>query len=142
VGVGAAGVVSGERVRRRGAGALVQVPAVTPALAHGLSFPATRRRRVLLGDESEKSFQRRVVQLAELYGWVAWHQLDSTGTRAGLPDLILLRPPRVVFAELKSQHGRVRLEQAQTIALLEHCPGVQVFCWRPSDWQQIVEVLR
>jgi hypothetical protein len=106
----------------------------------GLSYPAVRR--VAIGDESEKHFQSRVVKLAQLYGWVCWHTLDSTGTRAGELDLRLLRPPRVIFAELKSQHGRVRLEQAQTIALLERCPGVETYLWRPSDWQQIVEVLR
>jgi len=100
------------------------------------------RRRDVIGDEPEKHFQRRVVQLATLDRWVVWHTLDSTGTRAGELDLRMIRPPRVIFAELKSQHGRVRLEQAQTIALLEHCPGVEAYLWRPSDWQQIVEVLR
>ena len=111
------------------------------AQRRGLLYPQTRRLGVV-GDESEKSFQRRVVQLARLYGWVCWHTLDSTGTLAGELDLRLVRPPRVIFAELKSEHGRVRLEQAQTIALLERCPGVEVFLWRPSHWQTIVEVLR
>jgi hypothetical protein len=77
-----------------------------------------------------------------LYGWVVWHQLDSIGTRAGLPDLVMVRPPRVIFVELKSQHGRLGLWQAAAIALLERCPGVSVFCWRPSDWQNIVQELR
>jgi hypothetical protein len=107
----------------------------------GLSYPATRRAP-LLGDESEKHFLSRVTRLAELCGWVVWHTLDSTGTRAGEPDLRMVRPPRVVFAELKSEHGRLRLDQAQAIALLEQCPGVEMKIWRPRDWQQIVEVLR
>jgi len=109
------------------------------ALRRGLPYSA---KRVVIGDEPEKSFQQRVKRLAELCGWVVWHTLDSTGTRAGEPDLRMLRPPRYVLAELKSQHGRLRLEQAQAVALLEQCPGVEVFCWRPSDWQQIVQVLR
>lgn len=106
----------------------------------GLSYP--RARRVVFGDESEKHFLGRVVQLARACGWVDWHTLDSTGTRAGEPDLRLVRPPRVIFAELKSQHGRVRLEQAAAIALLEQCPGVETYLWRPSDWARVVEVLR
>jgi hypothetical protein len=118
------------------------VARLTTGVALRRGLPYSRRRRVVIGDEPEKSFQRRVVKLAQLYGWVAWHTLDSTGTRAGELDLRLVRPPRVIFAELKSQHGRVRLEQAQTIALLEHCPGVEVFCWRPSDWEELVKVLR
>jgi hypothetical protein len=112
----------------------------TTAMARGLRYPATRRS--LIGDESEKHFLSRVTRLAELYGWVVWHTLDSTGTRAGEPDLRMVRAPRVVFAELKSEHGRLRLEQSQAVALLEQCPGVEVKVWRPRDWQQIVEVLR
>ena len=111
------------------------------ALARGLVYPKTRRA-TLVGDESEKSFQRRVVQLARLYGWVVHHTLDSTGTRAGEPDLRMIRPPRYLLAELKSQHGRLRPEQVAMLAMLERCPGVESFVWRPSDWQQIVEVLR
>jgi len=84
----------------------------------------------------------RVRQLARVCGWVDWHTLDSSGMRAGEPDLRLVRPPRVIFAELKSQHGRLRVEQAAAIALLEQCPGVDVFVWKPSDWARIVEVLR
>jgi len=47
-----------------------------------------------------------------------------------------------VLAELKSEHGRLRREQSQAVALLEQCPGVETKVWRPRDWQQIVEVLR
>ena len=113
----------------------------TTAMARGMTYPATRRTS-LLGDESEKHFLSRVTRLAELYGWVVWHTLDSTGTRAGEPDLRMVRPPRVVFAELKSEHGRLRPDQSQAIAMLERCPGVSTYVWKPRDWQQIVEVLR
>jgi len=113
----------------------------TTAMARGLTYPTTRRN-TLIGDESEKHFQARVIRLAELCRWVVWHTLDSTGTRAGQPDLFLVRPPRVVLAELKSEHGRLRREQSQAVALLEQCPGVETKVWRPRDWQEIVEVLR
>jgi hypothetical protein len=106
----------------------------------GVGYP--RVRRPVFGDESEKSFMARVTQLARLRGWLDWHTLDSTGTRAGEPDLRLVRPPRVIFAELKSQHGRLRIEQAAALALLEQCPGVETYVWRPSDWQTVMEVLR
>jgi hypothetical protein len=112
-------------------------------VVHGISYPATRRlRSTLVGDESEKHFLSRVTRLAELYGWVVWHTLDSTGTRAGEPDLRMLRPPRYIVAELKSEHGRLRPEQVTAIGLLEQCPGIEVFCWRPRNWVEIVEVLR
>ena len=107
---------------------------------HGLAYP--RIKGVVVGDESEKSFQARVVQLAKLRGWrVRWTK-DSRGSLGGEPDLRMVRPPRYVLAELKSQHGRLSLEQAAEIALLERCPGVEMYVWRPSDWSSIQEVLR
>jgi len=110
------------------------------AIRRGLGYP--RKRPVIVGDEPEKHFMARVREVARMFGWVDWHQQDSMGTRAGLPDLILLRPPRLIFAELKSQHGRLTIEQSAAMALLELCPAVEAFCWRPSDFQRIVEVLR
>jgi len=111
------------------------------ALRRGMAYPKSLKEK-LVGDESEKHFLGRVTRLAELYGWVVWHTLDSTGTRAGEPDLRMARPPRYVVAELKSEHGRLSLAQQQALALLERCPGIEVKHWRPSDWQQIVEALR
>ena len=83
----------------------------------------------------------RIRRLARLYGWIDWHQLDSMGTRGGLPDLILLRPPRVIFAELKSEYGRLTPQQRDAIAMLGRCPGVETYVWRPRDWQTIVQTL-
>jgi len=96
----------------------------------------------LIGDESEKHFMWRIRQRAALSGWKwRWHQLDSIGTQSGMPDLILVRAPRIIFAELKSEHGRLSPAQKSAIADLEQCPGIETFVWRPSDWQTIVEVL-
>lgn len=96
----------------------------------------------LIGDESEKHFMERVRRRARFYGWEVWHQLDSIGTRAGLPDLIMVRPPRVVFAELKSEHGRLSAQQKVALELLERCTGVEMYVWRPRDWDALVEVLK
>ena len=109
----------------------------------GLEYRELRkRRRVLIGDEPESVFMAKVRRLAQLCGWLDFHTGDSRGTRPGEPDLRLYRPPRVVMAELKSQHGRLTIAQAQTIAVLERCPGIEVYVFRPSDWQEIVRVLR
>ena len=114
----------------------------TGLVAHGLSYPKTRTLRCLVGDESEKHFLGRVTRLAELYGWVVWHTLDSTGTRAGEPDLRMVRPPRYILAELKSEHGRLRPEQCTALGLLQQCPGIETYVWKPRDWVRIVEALR
>ena len=90
--------------------------------------------------ESEKGFQRAVVELAALCGWRAFHDYDSRRNTAGFPDLVLVRPPRLIFAELKSERGRVRREQRDWLEELAQC-GVEVALWRPSDWDCIVKIL-
>ena len=97
--------------------------------------------RALVGDESEKHFMGRIRRRAEVFGWAVFHQLDSVGTRAGFPDLVMVRPPRVVFAELKSEHGRLTPAQRLVLELLGRCPGVEAYTWRPSDEPAIWRVL-
>jgi hypothetical protein len=112
---------------------------------HGLSYPSLRRRRTraqaIVGDESEAHFMGRIRTLARLYGWQDWHQLSSLGTRPGYPDLHLLRPPRSIFAELKSEHGHLTRVQRETLALLTAC-GHEAYAWKPSDLPSIVRILR
>jgi hypothetical protein len=50
------------------------------------------------------------------------------------------RVGRVIFAELKSEHGRRGKDQRRWIAALQAC-GQEAFFWRPSDWDQIKVVL-
>jgi len=100
-----------------------------------------RAPRELIGDESEAHFQQRVMNLARYLGWRRrYHTLDSMGSAPGLPDLLLLRPPRKVWAELKSQHGRLTTDQKGWIEDLRAC-GDDVYVWRPSDWPEIQRVL-
>lgn len=103
----------------------------------------TRARQVLDAVVPERDFQATVVDLAVLKGWRAWHDNDSRRNAAGLPDLILLRPPRLLFVELKTERGRIQPEQQQWIDELGRCPGVEVHLWRPGDWSSgvIEEVL-
>jgi len=96
---------------------------------------------MLIGDESEAHFMNRIRRRAKLLGWEDFHQQDSMGTRAGLPDLILVRPPRVIFAELKSEHGRLTPAQRHTLAQLMGCPGIETYVWRPRDMQDIWTIL-
>lgn len=92
--------------------------------------------------ETEKEFQQAVREFARLTGWRDYCHWTSIRSPAGYPDLTLLRPPRVVFAELKSEKGRVSAAQEETLALLRDCPGVETYLWRPSDWDAIAEALR
>jgi hypothetical protein len=97
--------------------------------------------REVIGDESEAHFQQRVIRLANFFGWKEFHLLDPIGSPAGFPDLLLRRPPRLIWAELKSQHGVVRPPQRAFLAELQAC-GQEAYTWRPSDFDEIQTLLR
>jgi hypothetical protein len=101
----------------------------------------TTARVMLDRHVSEPAFQRQVLELAHLHRWVSYHPYDSRRSEAGWPDLALCRPPRLVLAELKSATGRVSKAQRRWLDLLAACPGVEVYCWRPADWAEVIRVL-
>lgn len=105
-----------------------------------MSAPSPARAH-LLRQVSEKEWQAQVVRLAELHGWWAYHPYDSRRSTPGWLDLTLIRPPRFVVAELKTEAGRVSRAQWTVIDLLAECPGVEVFVWRPSDWPEVERTL-
>jgi VRR-NUC domain len=70
---------------------------------------------------SEKQFQAQVVELARLGGWLLYHTHDFRRSAPGFPDLVMVRPPRLVFAELKTEKGRIRPEQRVRLEGLSGC---------------------
>ncbi len=91
---------------------------------------------------SEKQFQAQVIELAELTGWLVYHTYDSRRSQAGFPDLVMIRAPRIIFAELKSADGKIRLEQQMWLDELRKCAGVETYLWRPDDSDQIEWTLK
>lgn len=93
---------------------------------------------------SEDELQAAVIDLARLLGWRVAHFRPARtdhGWRTpmqgdpGFPDLVLANGDRVIFAELKSETGRVSLDQTAWIAAVTaHPPFVEGVVWRPSDW--------
>ena len=111
---------------------------------------------------SEEQLQATVVEFAELLQYRVYHVARVKGhlrndTAVGFPDLIMVKAPRVVVVECKSQKGTATAQQLEWIAAfagctlprscmtcdrldcghVEHKHGVgniQVFIWRPSDW--------
>jgi VRR-NUC domain len=105
----------------------------------------------------ERSFEKQVVELAHLFGYRVAHfgaAMNAKGhyrtpTRydaKGFPDLVLVRsdmgdrPKRLVFAELKSDTGRLSKDQAAWIDDL--AATAEAYVWRPRDWDDIVDILR
>ena len=104
---------------------------------------------------TEKELDAAIAKLCRLYGWRRYHTYRSKRSPAGFPDLVLVKPPRLIFAELKSDDGKVSAEQAEWLLDLEAVSGavqqtliaghppsdVEVFTWRPRDLDQIARVL-
>lgn len=102
--------------------------------------------------ESENDFMQWAIHCARMFGWRLHHcrpALTRSGRWAtpvqgnvGFPDLVLLRPPRLVVAELKSDRGRLSTEQEAWLADFESVPCAEVYVWRPADREAVEAVLR
>lgn len=65
------------------------------------------------GAMTEAAWQQNVVRLAGYYGWRTYHTRDSRGSDPGFPDLVLIRGPELLFAELKPDRpSRTRAARA------------------------------
>ncbi len=103
---------------------------------------------------SEKVFQRQVIQLARLRGWLCCHfrpartlsggwRTAVSGDGAGWPELICVRGAEIFAAELKSATGKLSAEQIRWLEALE-AAGVDTYVWRPTaaDWREIEAILK
>lgn len=138
--------------RRQPAFAPQRIPAAERQAAKPKRHPAQVSR---LPRMTEAQFYKQVTDLAELLGWAVWHDAATNAPRlcyrcgartrgprntAGLPDLLLVRGNRAIWAELKAQDGCTSPEQRAWIAALR-AAGLTVLIWRPSDWPEIERTL-
>jgi hypothetical protein len=84
---------------------------------------------------TEALLQQQVTDLARWAGYLCYHTVDSRRSRPGFPDLVLVhtRNGRLIFAELKSEKGRIRPEQQVWLEHLGH--HHEVYLWRPQHWE-------
>lgn len=61
-----------------------------------------RRRRDGALEGGEEQLQQHVLDTARLLGWLAYHTHDSRHSAEGFPDVVLVRPPRLAFVEVKA----------------------------------------
>jgi hypothetical protein len=104
---------------------------------------------------TEAEWQTTVIEYAQLRGWRVAHfrpARTEQGYRtavqadgAGYPDLTLVRGGTLVFAELKSERGKLTAAQRDWLEELGRCSSpsntVEVYTWRPSDWPEVQAVL-
>lgn len=76
-----------------------------------------------------------MIELARTLGWRVYYVPDSRHVSdRGFPDLTMIHEAkrRLVFAELKTEKGKVRPEQEIWLGVLKDV-GVEVHLWRPAD---------
>jgi hypothetical protein len=90
---------------------------------------------------TEREWQTTVVDYATLKGWTHYHTHDSRRSVAGFPDLVLAHASHgIVFAELKTDTGKITEEQWTWIELLRTA-GATANIWRPKQWTLVRHVL-
>jgi hypothetical protein len=99
---------------------------------------------------TEAQLQATVIAVAQSYGWLVHHVLPSMNKQGvwathelgdhGFPDLVLAHPSgRVIFAELKSEKGKLSPLQFRWLNALNKSTGA--YLWRPSDLPLITKLL-
>lgn len=95
---------------------------------------------------TEKQFESQVKDLAKIFRWKYYHTWRSIHSPAGFPDCVIIRIepiPRLIFAELKSEKGQPTPEQYEWLCLLQNIDVVvEAYLWRPSDIEDIAEILK
>ena len=104
---------------------------------------------------NENDFMSWVIEYAHLKRWLVQHTRPAWSAKGyrtpiqgdkGFFDLVLARLTPMGFAdiyfvELKSQKGRLSVEQKAWLEALDKNPTVRCFVWKPSDRSEITELL-
>lgn len=90
---------------------------------------------------SERQWQAQIIAYARLMQWRHYHTHTAKHSPRGFPDLVLVRPPRLVFAEAKADRTRVTDDQHAWLKDLR-ASGQEAYLWRPSDWRAVESILR
>lgn len=100
---------------------------------------------------TEAEWQAQISHLAKILGWKVLHIRRSIGkghrwttttSIIGWPDLTLWneRQQRIIFAELKSEHGVLTPEQIDVLHSLDRT-GLETYVWRPAMLEEIRDIL-
>jgi hypothetical protein len=92
---------------------------------------------------TEAELQSAVIELARLLGYRVAHFRPAQTVKGwrtaveadgkGFPDLVLVRrPARLLFVELKAARGRLHPDQQAWLELLG--PAAEVYVWTPAEW--------
>lgn len=85
---------------------------------------------------NEAQWQQRITDFCDVLRLMWYHVPDSRRSNAGFPDLVIVGPRGMLYAELKAQNGRVTKDQHRWLDGLENA-GAEVHVWRPSQWREV-----
>ena len=102
----------------------------------------------MLRQIKESEWQKTVERIARFNGWLVYHAPDNKpdargrvqNITAGFPDLVLVKNETLIFAELKSEIGKISSEQDAWLNAISACQ-VLTFVWRPSDLSEVRNIL-
>lgn len=116
--------------------------------------PLTGRefRRLVDGQLSEKQWQKQVEEALDVYGWwwfhvpsnvlvcMRCHAKNYRGIKRGFPDILAIKPPHILWIELKRERGWLDPDQKRVHEMLRAC-GQTVLHVRPRDREQLLELI-
>lgn len=109
-------------------------------------------RRLIDGRLSEQEWQKQVEEALRWYGW--WwmhippnvvvcpgcHRKIYRGIARGFPDILAIKPPYILWIELKTERGALDPDQQRVHAMLQDC-GQRVLRVRPRDRETVLNLI-
>jgi hypothetical protein len=87
----------------------------------------------LAGKMKEAELEEQIRDACKKLGILRFHVHISVGTKAGLPDDILIGPRGILWRECKTAKGKVTAAQQEAGSALL-AAGQDWAVWRPADW--------
>ncbi len=90
---------------------------------------------------TEKELRASIVRAAREFGWRCFFSWTSIHSPKGFPDLCMVRGDRLLFAELKTDKGKLTEDQKVWLADLTMSGKAEVYVWRPVDLETAYGIL-
>lgn len=101
-------------------------------------------RRLMDGKLTERQWQKQIEAALDTFGWWWMHIPPNVivcphcrrrifrGIRKGFPDIFAMKPPYLLWIELKTERGQLDREQKRVRDLLRACGQIWIHA-RPRD---------
>ena len=96
---------------------------------------------------THKQLQDGIVQAAKIFGYRVYFTWKSFHSPKGFPDLVMVKEISdkkaiMVVCEVKTEKGKLSVEQAEWLNLLAEVPGVYTFVVYPSTYDLFLLTLQ